>query len=83
MTEDQADFDLLSLATDDTGKFAIAINCILPTHIQLAFERGLQNEWMRLIDIAFPAAVPNHLCRIFLLTKAGRDHRDELRKVHA
>jgi hypothetical protein len=73
MSDDEADAEILALATADTGKFAIAVTYTLPEPLQLAFERGLVKEWYRLIDVAFVAAAPQHLCRVFTLTDAGRE----------
>ena len=72
MEEDAADAELLSLATEDTGKFAIGIDYKLSDALQLALERGMQNEWFRLVDVSVAAESQGHICRIFLLTAAGR-----------
>ena len=79
MSEDEADAEILSLATEDTGKFAIGVGYPLPEPMQLALERGMQNEWFRLVDVSFVEAAPTHLCRIFLLTAAGRWRRSQLK----
>jgi hypothetical protein len=66
MTEDEkAEFEILSLMTPDTHKFAIGI-LPFPAHIQFALERLQLRDWIRLIDISPVSATEKPiLCRIF------------------
>jgi hypothetical protein len=78
MTDDKADFDLLSLA-NEKGKFALALGGG-DSKVQGALERGFDGDWFRLIDVSTVAHGPSGmLMRIFKLTPAGWRRRAELK----
>jgi hypothetical protein len=79
MTEQEADYKVLSLATEDTFKFALGITMIMNEPMQLAFERGLGRDWFRLIDVSPVSAARGQVCRVFKLTDAGRARLAELK----
>lgn len=71
ITDDEADLALLSLASDKR-KFAIPVIQPMPDHMQFALERGMEQDWFRLIDVtAIAEGPPGRVFRIFRLTDAG------------
>lgn len=70
--EEQAELNILKCA-NDAGKFAIPVDEGLPDLVQQALERGMHLEWYRLVDVATIAAAGGRLCRVFILTAAGRN----------
>jgi hypothetical protein len=80
--DDTADFNVLSVA-NERGKFAVGLTGAgwSDAH-QRAFERGLEQDWYRFIDIAFLSAADGRLCKVYLLTSAGRARLDELKRTH-
>lgn len=71
VTDDEADLRLLRLA-NEKGKFALSLGTIPDEPIQRAFERGIDAEWFRFVDISPLATVPGRgLFRVFKLTEAG------------
>jgi len=77
-SDDEADWRLLGLA-NGKGKFAIHLGLVLDLDDQVAFERGIDREWFRLVDVSPVAAVSGRsLLRVFRLTQAGRARRAEL-----
>lgn len=79
MTADQADAALLGLA-NHKGKFGIQ-GRITDAAIQDAFERGIDNEWFRFVDMSPVAAVPHQYVRVFRLTEAGKARLAEAAKA--
>lgn len=78
ITDDEADWNILKLA-NPKGKFAIQVGPLPVRQEQEAFERGIDNEWWRLVDIGPVSSAPRGLVfRIFKLTEAGRARRVEL-----
>lgn len=77
---DEADFRLLSLASDKR-KFAIQVGYVPSPEIQFAFERGIDNEWFTLVDVSSVAAAPGRLMRLFRLTDAGMKRLAEVRHI--
>jgi hypothetical protein len=77
MTKDEADAAVLSLA-NEKGKFALELGLTLPDDEQYAFERGIDERWFELIDLAIIAEVPGRLMRVFRLTDAGIERLREL-----
>jgi hypothetical protein len=43
--------------------------------MKAAFERGINNEWFRFVDLAALAHVPDRAMRVFKLTRAGVDRK--------
>jgi hypothetical protein len=72
ITDDEADFRVLSLGKEN-GKFAVPVNATGGEDLWRAFERGLDNDWYRLIDIVPVTAAQGRLSRVFRLTDAGRE----------
>ncbi len=72
-----ADRRLLALA-NEKGKFAIQIGCPMDEALQAAFERGIDNEWFTLVDIAPLAHADGRVCRVFRLTETGKRWRKAL-----
>jgi hypothetical protein len=82
VTDDEADLQILALASEKR-KFAIPVAMPLPDHLQFALERGMENDWFRLIDVAAVAELPDRLMRIFRLTDTGMARMAELAKSKA
>jgi hypothetical protein len=79
MTNDEADLIVLGKA-NEKGKFAIPVYAPMPEQIQFAFERGLEEEWYRFVDLSALASVPAAgLTRVFLLTSKGHARLAALR----
>jgi hypothetical protein len=76
-SEDKADAELLALA-NEKGKFAIQIGLPLSEPLQEAFERGIDSEWFTLVDVSPIAHSAAACCRVFRLTLAGWQRRNEL-----
>lgn len=72
MTNDEADLIVLSRANEQ-GKFAVPLDATADKDIWAAFERGIDNDWYRLIDVAPISAMEGRMARIFRLTDAGRE----------
>lgn len=74
MTQDErADLDLLNVA-NEKRKFAIQLSPgVLPEALQLAFERGIDQNWFDLVDVTvLPMQTGDlRLMRVFRLTDAG------------
>lgn len=74
MDIDEADYSILKLG-NDKGKFALQIAVPLAEREQFAFERGIDKDWFRLVDISPLAEFPNpplKVFRIFKMTSLGR-----------
>lgn len=82
VTDDEADYQVLSRG-NDKGKFAIAVEATAPPEIWQAFERGLENEWFRLVDVARLTATNGELARVFRLTDAGRERLKKLSEARS
>lgn len=80
MTNDEADFRLLSLA-NEKRKFGIAVGLKIDPALQFALERGIDNEWFTLVDISATAICPSQVLRIFRLTDAGLKRLAEVSAV--
>lgn len=81
-TFDQADWELLSLA-NEKGKFGIGLSTRLDDDLQLAFERGIDNQWFTFVDLSPVAAMPGAgLIRLYRLTEAGTARRAALATEH-
>lgn len=78
--EEQADFELLSLASEK-GKFGLQLDYPANESEQMAFERGIDNEWFIFVDLARIEAKPG-LFRIFKLREAGRFRLITLKNKH-
>lgn len=77
-TFDQADWELLSLA-NEKGKFGIGLATKLEEDQQLAFERGIDNQWFTFVDLSLVASMPGAgLIRLYRLTEAGIARRAAL-----
>jgi hypothetical protein len=78
IVESDAEFELLSMA-NEKRKFAIEIGLEV-AHLQPAFERGIDEDWFRLVDVSFVAAsvARGRLMRVFRLTDAGLARLAEL-----
>ncbi len=74
---DEADRQLLMLANEQ-GKFAVSILGGATRELTEAIERGLDNNWFQLLDVAFLEHVPDIPMRIFRLTPLGWARRKEL-----
>lgn len=70
MTDEEADLTVLSKA-NHKRKFGVPFGVSLPSELQFAFERGIDNDWFRLVDIAPIAALPSNFIRLFKLTDVG------------
>jgi hypothetical protein len=62
--QERAEYEILSLMTPDTRKFAIQVGYPLDEDEQNALERLMLRDWIRLIDIGPVAAHPG-VMRIF------------------
>ena len=62
---------ILQSATPESGKFAIPVGGVGTAAEQEAFERGLDEDLYRLIDISPISIQPNTMFRIFKLTDKG------------
>ena len=76
-SDEEAEIQLLSSA-NHRGKFAIELGHVLPPAQQIAFERGIDNQWFTLVDVAPLAVTPDRLTRVFRLTEAGWHRLDHL-----
>ena len=86
MTPAQAEWEIYKTANEQ-GKLAIPVGAALPEAVQLEFEKMLVNDLARLIDVS-PMLVPGPggaptpaLCRIFLLTEAGKRRREVVKML--
>lgn len=76
MTGDEADMDaaadlaLLSMA-NHKRKFGLAVGLCLDAPLQYALERGIDNDWFRLVDVSRAVVSDGQILRIFRLTEAG------------
>lgn len=78
---DQADWELLALA-NEKRKFGLGLGLHLNADLQAAFERGIDNEWFRFVDLSTVAEMPGAgLIRLFRLTDAGVARRDALQET--
>jgi len=66
---DESDFALLNLA-NEKGKFGLQLGVRLTEQEHEAFERGIENEWFRLVDVSTIAHAEG-IFRVFKLTEAG------------
>ena len=71
MKPEEADYDLLKLA-NEKGKFAIGMGYPMNEEQSAAFERGIDEDWFSLVDIARIAHSEGQYVRVFKLTEAGR-----------
>jgi len=71
------DLAILGLANDN-GKFGLHLGVKLTQQQHDAFERGIENEWFRLVDVSTISHAPG-LFRVFMLTESGRARLAELR----
>jgi hypothetical protein len=76
----RSDYRLLSMATDDTDKFALEIGLQLDEDLNEAFERGIQHDWFTLVDVGPIALKMNSCFRIFKLTLSGRKLKASLQE---
>ena len=81
-TDNDADLMVLSRA-NERGKFAVPLDATGTKDVWAAFERGLDNDWFRLIDVAPISAHDGRVSRIFRLTDAGRERLAELKGTKA
>ncbi|MEK0326433.1 MAG: hypothetical protein QQN63_12090 [Nitrosopumilus sp.] len=78
LTNDEADWGILKLA-NRKGKFAIQMGPIPIKELELAFERGIDEEWWTLVDIGPNLAHANGtMMRVFKLTTRGIIRRIKL-----
>lgn len=69
--EDQALLGILELA-NERGKFAVPMTARLCASCVPAFERGLEEDLYRLLDVTpFCAALPGQVVKVFKLTDVG------------
>ncbi len=82
VTHDEADWEFLKLA-NEKGKFAIELGLVFERDGQNAFERGIDKNWFRLVDLAPIAHAPSKskFMRVFKLTSAGQLRRDCLKPI--
>jgi hypothetical protein len=80
MTPEQAKeiLAILDLANEN-GKFAIAVGLDIGPGKQITLERGMNEDWFRLIDVTPINAAPGQLCRVFKLTPTGEMQRNMAR----
>lgn len=78
MTDDEADLALLSRANEKL-KFGVAVGLVLPGALQRALERGMDEHWFTLIDVAVAHVASDQMLRIFRLTNAGISRLNDLR----
>lgn len=84
ITTDEAEWTVLSKA-NELGKFAVPIDQFFaPDAISAAFERGMVERWYTLIDVSrlLIAGRPD-LCRVYLLTDAGKQRLAALKAIFA
>lgn len=81
LTDDAADLEVLSKA-NERGRFAVPLVAELPVEVQFAFERGMDREWYRFVDLS-PIAHVSGLMRVYALTDAGRARLAELKRSAA
>lgn len=81
LTPDGAELELLTECAKN-GIMAFPLGAIPNTMMQMAHERLVRNEWIRLIDITLVANNANRgqpeLARIFKLTEEGKKRRVQL-----
>lgn len=65
ISDEEAEFRLLHLMTAGTHKFAIEVGYPLDDEQQLAFERLMLKDWIRLIDVSSVVASHGRLMRVF------------------
>lgn len=87
--EERAELQLLNLA-NEKGKFALEYGMPDGAALQAAFERGIDEEWFRLVDLCPAAAMPatahlyaggQRIMRVFRLTGPGWWRRGVLREM--
>jgi hypothetical protein len=76
-SDEDAEIRLLSLA-NHKRKFALELGLPMSALQQGAFERGIDNEWFTLVDVASIAFAPGRVMRVFRLTEAGFKRLAEL-----
>jgi hypothetical protein len=76
--EAKAILSILGLA-NEKGKFAVAIGIALDEMRQTMLERGMDEDWFRLIDVTPLAAAPTYFNRVFKLTPTGEMMRNRAR----
>ena len=69
-TKAKADLRLLKLA-NSKGKFALEMGLPMDRHLLDAFERGIDQQWFTLVDVAPLASAGMSTCRVFRLTDEG------------
>ena len=80
MTKDEADLALLSHANEKL-KFGFLLGANLSLEMQSAFERGIDNDWFTLVDLAHINAMPWPFMRIFKLTHFGIAQLETLKRM--
>ncbi len=83
ISPDRADLELLSLASNVDGLFALSVDYRASRPTMGAVNRAASAGWIALVDVRYPEVAPTQLCRIFILTQAGRDRLSDLRKAAA
>lgn len=76
MSDDAADYKILGFARDN--KFALAVGYKLIEPLRLSFQRGVDQEWYRLIDV--DNFEGHGTFRIFSLTEKGKARLAELQE---
>lgn len=79
ITNEEADFNLLKLA-NGKGKFGLQLAPGVGRDEEAAFQRGIDNEWFRLVDVSY-IANSTGVFRVFKLTQAGIDRLAQLRSI--
>jgi hypothetical protein len=82
MTPEQgkAILSILGLA-NEKGKFAIAVGLALDETRQTVLERGMDEDWFRLIDVTPLTVAPTYCNRVFKLTPTGEMIRNQAREA--
>lgn len=80
--EEQAELSVLQGGDQETGIFVLEVGSKYnSTLLNDAFDRGLEREWFRLIDVRRLTNRPPHeLYRVFQLSCAGRAARDAYKR---
>lgn len=78
------DADQLFLCrTGESGRLYISTFTCMSTSAQDAFDRSLDNGWIRLLDVRANTRHPGALVRVFSLTDAGRKRLESLNQKRA
>ena len=70
MSNDLAELKLLSMHSE-RYKIAVQLGLALTPDLQMALERSIDEDWLKLVDVTPIAEHPNNLFRVFKVTDNG------------